>query len=304
MATYLVTGGAGFIGSNLVKALVADGHTVRVVDDFSAGKKTERTVAGVEYIEGNIAEAGEWQKAFSGTQGVFHLAAQPRVVYSVERPLETHAVNVTGTLNVLIAARDAQVKRLIFSSSAAVYGDQTDDLLIEDMTPNPVSPYGAHKQMGEEYCRLFSNVYGLATVSLRYFNVYGPGFDPDGAYALVVGKFLKKRSLGDALPICGDGEYYRDYVHVSDIVSANRAAMEATGVGKGEVINIGSGIATSTNQLADLIGGKRESVPDRPGDPRISQASIAKAAKLLGWKPSITLAEGIMSLKKELGIAE
>lgn len=304
MSIYLVTGGAGFIGSNLVSNLVDEGHTVRVVDDFSAGKKSERLVAGVEYINGNIAESGEWQKTFANAAGVFHLAAQPRVVYSVEHPLETHAVNVTGTVNVLLAARDARVQRVVFSSSAAVYGDQAAGVLVEDMVPNPVSPYGVHKLIGEQYCRLFSSLYNLSTVSLRYFNVYGPQFDPDGAYALVVGKFLKKRLLGEPLTICGDGEYYRDYIHVGDIVRANRVAMTVAGVGKGEVINVGSGVATSVNQLADLIGGTRQSVPDRPGDPRLSQASTAKAKELLGWAPAVVLAEGIKTLKRELGVTD
>ncbi len=305
MSQYLVTGGAGFIGTNIVKALVADGHTVRVFDNYRAGKKPERIVPGVEYVEGDIRDASAVASAMVGIDGVFHLAAVPRVPYSVEHPDEAHDHNVNGTLAVLLAARDAKVKRVVFSTSSSVYGgDKGKIALTEDMKPNPKSPYALHKLVGQEYCRLFFELYGLETVSLCYFNIYGPYMDPEGAYALVIGKFLRQRIHGEPLTICGDGEYYRDYTHVSDVVRANILAMQSGTVGKGEVINIGNSNPYSVNMLASLIGGPTASVPARAGDVRYSHADITRAKKLLGWEPTVSLEEGVRVLKKEWGIEE
>lgn len=299
---YLVTGGAGFIGTNLIKLLLAKGHRVTVFDNYSGGKQKKRIQKGARYINGDIRNLKQIKKASVGVDGIFHLAAWPRVVYSVKYPLETHINNVDGTLNVLIAARDNKIKRVIFSSSAAIYGNQKKQPMKEDFIPAPISPYGAHKLIGEFYCRLFSQLYGLETVCLRYFNVYGPYVDPMGDYALVVGKFLKQRKEGKPMTIRGDGRYGRDYIHVSDVAAANLSAMTAKNVGKGEIINIGSGIASTVNELAAFIGGATVKIPPQAGDPRCSQANINLAKKLLNWHPTVSFKEGINQMKAEWGI--
>ncbi len=303
MATYLVTGGAGFIGTNLTKELLSAGHKVIVLDNYVGGNKPERHLPGATYVEGDITKPADLDKVCSqGVDGIFHLAALPRVTFSVEHPEETHQVNVTGTLQVLLAAKRHNVKRVVFSSSSSVYGDQETFPVYEDMTALPISPYALHKFIGEHYCRVFSLLYGIETVSLRYFNVYGPFFDPNGAYALVVGKFLRQVNNGEAMTVCGDGEYYRDYTHVSDVAHANILAMESAKVGKGEVINIGNGESHSVNELVKLIGGKSEFVPERPGDVRKTHADRTKAKKLLGWEPAVSFAAGIAELKAAAGL--
>lgn len=303
MSKYLVTGGAGFIGANLVKKLLSDGHEVVVVDNYAGGKRKDRIFDGAEYINEDVGDLKKLIKICkNGFDGIFHLAALPRVSYSVEHPAETHDTNVTGTLNVLVAAKENKIKRVIFSSSAAVYGDQEISPVDESLLPNPVSPYGLHKQIGEQYCSLFSALYGIETVSLRYFNVYGPYFDPEGAYALVVGKFIEQRKNNQPMTVCGDGEYYRDYIHVADIVNANLMAMVSTAVGKGEIINIGGGRSCSVNDLVKMIGGPSENIAPRQGDPRRTEADISKAKELLGWEPAIKLEDGISELKREWGI--
>lgn len=297
---YLVTGGAGFIGANLVKKLLGDGYEVVVVDNYAGGKRSDRIFKGAKYIKEDVGDLKKMIKICAQNfDGIFHLAALPRVSYSVEHPAETHATNVTGLLNILIAAKENKIRRVIFSSSASVYGESEKALLDESLKPNPVSPYGLHKFIGEQYCLLFNALYGVETVSLRYFNVYGPYFDPEGAYALVVGKFINQRKNNQPLTICGDGEYYRDYVHVSDIVEANLAAMNGKLVGKGEIINIGSGVSYSVNNLVKIIGGPSININPRKGDPRCSQADISKAKALLGWSPAVKLEDGIVELKKE-----
>ncbi|MBU2542456.1 NAD-dependent epimerase/dehydratase family protein [Patescibacteria group bacterium] len=310
MAKYLITGGAGFIGTNLAKKLLAVGHKVVVLDNYSGGNpfdpaqdKKERVQEGVEYIEGDIRNKEDLDKACQGVDGIFHMAALPRVVYSVEHPLETHDVNVNGTLNVLLAARDNGAKRVIFSSSSSAYGDQEIYPLKEEgVVKKPLAPYALHKYIGEHYCRLFAELYGLETVSLVYFNVYGPYADPDGAYALVIGKFLKQKQNNEPMTIRGDGEMYRDYTHVDDVVNANILAMTKDTVGKGEVINIGNGNPYSVNQLAELIGGPTVTVEALPGEMKYTKADNIKAKELLGWEPTISLEEGIGRLKKEWGI--
>ncbi|MDO8499629.1 MAG: NAD-dependent epimerase/dehydratase family protein [bacterium] len=299
MSKYLVTGGAGFIGTNLVKQLLADGHQVVVLDNYAAGKKPERIQAGAEYIEGDIRNEADLDRACSGVDGIFHLAALPRVTYSVENPELTHDVNVNGTLKVLLAAKKHGVKRLVFSSSSSVYGGSEKKLLREDMPMNPISPYALHKLIGLHYCRLFVELFGVETVSLIYFNVYGPYLDPNGAYALVVGKFLQQMKNGEPMTVCGDGEYYRDYTHVADVVRANILSMNNDQVGRGEVFNIGCGRPTSVNELVKIIGGEFVSVPDRPGDPRFSGADNTRARSVLNWEPTINLEDGIAELKKD-----
>lgn len=303
MAHYLVTGGAGFIGANIVRKLVGRGDTVRVLDNYIGGNIPERHVEGVEYINGDIRNVVDVENAMRGMNGVFHLAAVPRVTYSVEHPIETNDHNVTGTLNILVAARDAGVKRVVFSTSSSIYGGNKGEVAVnEDMKFEPKSPYALQKLAGQEYCRIFSELFGLETVALCYFNIYGPLMDPNGAYALVIGKFLLQRKNNEPLTICGDGENYRDYTHVDDVVAANISAMESAKVGKGDLINIGNNSPYSVNQLADLIGGERVFIASRPGDVRYTKADYGRAKELLGWEPTIHLEAGLRQLKQEWGI--
>jgi len=302
MAHYLVTGGAGFIGTNIVKRLLKDGHQVRVLDNFSAGDFTrfpEREQPGAEYVPGDIRDRNTVAKAMIGIAGVFHEAAVPRVPYSVEHPAETSEHNIGGTVIVLEAARDAKVKRVVFATSSSVYGSDEPIPLTEAMPKRPKSPYALQKLAGQEYCRLFHELYGLETVSLCYFNIYGPYMDPTGAYALVIGKFLKQRKEGKPLTICGDGEYFRDYTHVDDAVSANILAMNRESVGNGEMINIGNNDPHAVNELAKIIGGSTVNIAPRAGDPRYARADNTKAKELLGWEPKIELRKGIEMLKQE-----
>ncbi len=299
---YLVTGGAGFIGTNLVKRLLADGHEVVVLDNYAGGKKDDRILKGAEYIDGDIRNENDLEKACAGVDGIFHMAALPRVTFSVENPELTHDVNVNGTLKVLLVAKKYGVKRVVFSSSSSVYGNQEIMPLVETMTPDPISPYALHKMIGERYCKLFAELYGLETVCPRYVNVYGPYFDPDGPYALVVGKFIKQVKNGEPMTVCGDGEYQRDFVHVSDVASANILAMTEVKVGKGEIINISSNKPYSVNQVRKMIGDNFVFVPERPGDVLRTAEDNAVAKELLGWEPKIKLEDGIAELKREWGI--
>ncbi|MSU55970.1 MAG: SDR family oxidoreductase [Candidatus Taylorbacteria bacterium] len=296
----VVIGGAGFIGSHITDALVKKGYDVHVIDNLSGGKRENINPEAVLHTA-DIRNLAEIAPIVSGAKYVFHLAALPRVQYSIEHPAETHEVNVTGMLNVLIASREGGVKRVVYSASSSAYGDQKTMPLVETMTPMPKSPYGLQKYIGEEYCKVWSDIYGLETVSLRYFNVYGPRLNPDGAYALAIGKFLKQRKEGKPLTIWGDGSQTRDFTHVRDVVRANLFAMESKKVGKGEVINIGAGKNFSVNELAKLIGGpvRREPPKIEPHD-TLADNSLAK--KLLGWKPEVTLEEGIAELKKLYGL--
>ncbi len=288
---YLVTGGAGFVGSHLVDYLLSRGHAVRVLDNFSTGKR-ERIPSGVEVVEADIRTYEHIRSAFDGVDGVFHLAALPSVQVSLEHPDETHAVNVTGTVNVLLASRDARVRRVVYAASCAAYGDQTTLPCHEEMTPHPNTPYALQKYIGEQYAKLFTSCYGVQTVALRFFNIYGPQLPFSGAYASVIGIFLQKKSSGQALTITGDGKQTRDFVYVEDIVRALLAAMESARVGNGEVINVGSGIETSVNTIADLFGGQREYIAPRV-ELRAIRADIRKAHDLLGWSPEVAFADGI-----------
>lgn len=303
MPHYLVTGGAGFIGTNLVKRLLNDGCTVRVFDNFAAGRFPERIQENAEYVEGDIRDLEKLQESMRDIDGVFHLAALPRVLFSVKNPLLTHDVNVNGTHNVLLAARDASVKRVVFATSSSAYGNQeVYPLREEGVIKKPIAPYGFHKLVGEEYLRIFSHLYEMETVSLCYFNIYGPYFDPNGAYALVIGKFLKQRKEGQPMTVRGDGEMYRDYTHVHDAVEANVLAMTSPNVGRGEVLNIGYGHPHSVNELVRLIGGEHIFVPSLPGEVKMTHADNTRARELLGWEPKIPLEEGVRRLKMDWGI--
>lgn len=292
----IVVGGAGFIGSHLVDALVAREYDVHVIDNFSRGKRDNLNPSATLH-ELDIRNLEAIKPVFSEAQAVFHLAALARVGYSIEYPLETHDVNVNGTLNVLIAARDAKVSRFVYSASSSAYGDQPVMPLVETMAANPQSPYGLHKYIGEQYSRVFSEVFGLPTVSLRYFSVYGPRFNNEGAYSLVIGKFFSCLKEGKPMPVTGDGSNVRDYTHVRDVVRANILAMESDAVGMGEVFNIGAGHGYSVNELTRMIGGSVEYIPERL-EPKKTLADNRKARELLGWVPEISLPDGIEELKK------
>ena len=301
MAKVVVTGGAGFIGSHIVDALVGRGDEVHVIDNYAAGRFDERTNPRATYHEEDIREYDTLAPILEGAELVFHEAALPRVQFSIEHPLDTSSVNIMGTINVLRAAHLGGVKRLVYAASSSAYGDQAILPLSEDLPPMPKSPYGLQKHVGELLCRMWSGVYGLPTVSLRYFNVYGPRFDPEGAYALVIGKFLKQRVEGKPLTITGDGTQTRDFTHVSDVVRANLLAAENPKVGKGEVVNIGAGNNVSVNTIAGLIEGPSVHIEPRL-EPHDTRADNRKARELLGWEPRIRIDEGIAELKKEMGV--
>jgi len=296
MEKIIVTGGAGFIGSHIVDALVGEGYEVHVVDNMSAGKKENVNTKATLHIV-DIREKEKLIPIFENTKYVFHEAAFPQVQYSIENPVETNEINVTGTLNVLEASRINKIKRIIFASSCALYGDQEKLPITEDMEPNPLSPYGAHKYIGEAYMKLYAQIYGLETVSLRYFNVYGPRQSADGSYAGAIPKFIKFRQDNEPLQITGDGEQTRDYVNVKDVVNVNILAIKSDRVGKGEVINIGGNNQYSINYIAGLIGGEKSYIPPRI-EPRNTQAGIDKAKEFLNWEPCVILEEGIKELKK------
>jgi len=300
MEKVIVTGGAGFIGSNLVDALIEKGYEVHVVDNLVAGKRENVHTKAVLH-EIDIRDLKKLQEVMTGAKYVFHLAALPRVQFSIENPIETNDVNVGGTLNVLKAAKDAGVSKVVYSASSSAYGDQIEMPLREDMPANPKSPYGLHKYIGELYCKLFSDIYGLPTVSFRYFNAYGPRLDPNGAYALVIGLFLRLRKEGKSLTITGDGMQTRDFTHVKDIVRANILAAESDAVGKGEVINIGAGENHTILELAKLIGGEIEYIAPRL-EPHDTLADISLAKKLLGWEPTVSFKDGIAELRNLFGL--
>lgn len=296
MEKVIVTGGAGFIGSHIVDSLVLSGYDVHIIDDMSAGKEENiNPKATLHKID--IRNGESLLPVFSGAKYVFHEAACPRVQYSIEHPFITNDINVSGLISILEACRLNGVKRLIFASSSSIYGDPEILPTNEDAPINPMSPYAAHKYIGEVYLKLYSKIYNLETVCLRYFNVYGPRFDPEGAYPLVIGFFLKRMKEGKSLTITGDGEQTRDFVHVSDVVRANILAMTSDKVGNGEVINIGGGKSYSINHIAKLLGGSIEYVPSRI-EPHDTRADISKAKKVLSWEPSVNFEDGILELKK------
>jgi UDP-glucose 4-epimerase len=314
----LVTGGAGFIGSHLADALIERGLAVRVFDNFLTGKRNNLN-ARAELVEADIRESAAIEPAFAGVDCVFHTAALPRVGLSIERPVETHLVNVVGTLNVLMAARAAGVRRVVYSGSSSVYGEQPSErsgaqsdeqsgeqprlALRETMTPNPLSPYALQKLMAEEYVRMFYRLYGLGGLSLRYFSVYGPRMDLEGAYATVIGAFLRARREGRPLEIRGDGEQRRDFTHVRDVVRANLAAMDCA-LEDGSAINVGRGEALSVNRIAELIGGPRVNVAPRPAEPRDTLADLARCRAILGWSPEVATEDGVRDLMRLHGLQQ
>ncbi len=298
--TVLVAGGAGFIGSTLVAALLKRGLAVRILDNFITGKR-EHCPAEAELVEADIRDLDAVRAAMRGVAYLFHAAAIPRVILSVEKPVETEFTNVIGTLNLLTAARDAGIKKFIFSGSSAVYGNQERLPVSEEMAPNPLSPYAVQKLTAEHYVRLFCRLYGLRTLTLRYFNVYGPRMPTEGAYASVIAVFLRQRREGRPLTIDGDGEQTRDFIYVDDVVRANLAAMESA-LGDGRAFNVGLGRSVSVKRLAELFGGKVVHRPPRPGDARNTQADLASIRSVLGWTPEVTLEEGLARLMAMHGV--
>ncbi len=302
MANILVTGGAGFIGSNLTEALLRRGHWVRVLDNFSTGKrenlKFEVFYPTFEMMEGDIRDFKTCQRAMVGIDYVFHEAALASVQASVEDPVGSNRVNVEGTLNILLSAREAAVRRVVYASSCAVYGNNPVLPKKEEMIPEPVSPYALQKYVGEQYCRLFSELYGLQTISLRYFNVFGPKQNPDSVYSAVIPKFIKALVTGRRPVVFGDGKQSRDFIFVDEVVQANLLALSVER-GQGEVFNIGSGKETSLNELLALLGKllRSEIRPRyeaaRPGDIRHSRADIRRAREFLKYDPGEGIEAGL-----------
>jgi UDP-N-acetylglucosamine/UDP-N-acetyl-alpha-D-glucosaminouronate 4-epimerase len=293
---YIVTGGAGFIGSHIVEA-IAGSHEVVVIDNFSSGKRGNLNgLKNVQSIEGSICDLPLLREAFSGADGIFHLAAIASVARSVDDPGATHETNLTGTLNVLLAARDCGVKKVVFSSSSAVYGDEPTLPKREDMPPVPLSPYAVSKLAGEYYCSVFSELFGLKTVSLRYFNVFGPRQDPMSEYAAVIPKFITRLLNHQPPLIFGDGKQTRDFVYVKDVVKANLLAMKSSKTG---TFNIGSGeridLNTLARTLAEIMDVKISPLYEKPrsGDIRDSVSDITAAKKILGYQTSATLDKGL-----------
>ena len=294
----LVTGGAGFIGSHLTERLLLEGCRVTVIDDLSEGKWENLPLhPNLIKHEGSILD--DISNIVSGKDVVFHLAAIPRLQRSVDNPWQTHRVNVDGTLNLLIEAKKHQVKRFIFSSSSSVYGNKNKTPFTENMTPDPLVPYSLQKVVAEDYCRMFSRLWGLETISLRYFSVYGPRMNPNSPYALLLPKFIKLMSQDKIPVINGDGKQSRDFTFVSDIVEANLLAVKSRL--SGEIFNIGYGKSISVNKVVRLLNklmGKNIKPRHGPAivEPRITLASNAKARKLLGWTPKVSFEEGLKKI--------
>ena len=297
---YLVTGGAGFIGSHLVERLVEEGQRVRVIDDLSTGRleNIDSLLNRIDFREASVLDSSSVLSAMEGVRYVLHQAALSSVPRSIRDPLRANRVNVEGTLNVLLAARDRGVQRVVYASSASVYGDRPTLPKEETMTPAPLSPYAVSKHAAEQYCRVFHAVYGLETVSLRYFNVFGPRQDPQSDYAAVVPKFALSLLSGRRPTIYGDGSQSRDFVYVTNVVDANLVAARAPG-GAGEAFNIACGEQTTINDLvaalAEIVGRtvEPEYQAPRTGDVAHSFADISKAKRVLGYAPSVDLQEGL-----------
>jgi nucleoside-diphosphate-sugar epimerase len=308
MARALVTGGAGFIGSNLVRGLLERGDEVRVLDNFSTGNRANLDGLGIEIVEGELRSYERVHNAVRGVELVYHLGALGSVPRSVQDPLTSSAVNIEGTLNVLLAARDEGIRRVVFSSSASVYGSSRQMPTTEASAPDPVSPYGVAKLAAERYCVSFSRVYeSFESVVLRYFNVFGPRQSPFSQYAAAVPLFITKIAAGDEIDVYGDGEQSRDFTYVGNVVDATIRAGDAEGA-NGEIFNVAAGSPASVNRVAETIGeivGKqvrRRELARRPGDLRDSWADLGKSERVLGYLPSIDLETGLRLTVEALGV--
>lgn len=298
---HLVTGGAGFIGSNIVRSLLDEGADVRVLDNFSTGRRAnlEDVADHVDLIEGDLRDEQAVRRAVDGVRFVFHLAALPSVMRSVADPMTTNEVNVSGTLRLLLAARDAGVERLVFSSSSSVYGDTPTLPKREDMTPSPLSPYALSKLAGEHYAAIFSRLYGLDTFALRYFNVFGPRQDPHSQYAAVIPLFIDAFSTHQSPTVFGDGEQTRDFTFVENVVAANLCCRTAPKAAAGQAYNVACGERVSVNELARrvalLTASKASPVYEaaRAGEVRDSQADNTRAREALGWAPGVSFQAGL-----------
>ena len=297
----LVTGGAGFIGSHIAAALSASGARVRILDDLSTGHRENLDEIGgdIDFVQGSVADEKLLAKAFENVELIFHEAAIPSVPRSVEAPRNTHVASVDGTFSLLLAARDAGVKRVVYAASSSAYGDQPTLPKSEQMPPDPLSPYAVAKLVGEYYCRVFTRVYGLETVSLRYFNVFGPRQDPGSQYSGVVSRFISALASNERPVIFGDGEQSRDFTYIDNVVAANVSAASARGAA-GKVINVANGQRITLNQLlAELkeLTGRTDVTAEyrepRVGDVRHSLADISRARELLGYESKVNLREGL-----------
>lgn len=300
MASYLVTGGAGFIGSNLVERLVRDGHRVRVLDNLSTGRvqNLDGVLQEIEFIQGDLRDLDAVRKAVAGTEVVFHQAALPSVPRSIQDPSSSNEINITGTLNLLVEARDAGVRRVVYAASSSAYGNTAQLPKREDMPASPLSPYAVTKHTGELYLRVFCHVYGLEGLSLRYFNIFGPRQDPSSQYAAVIPKFIMALQRGESPVIFGDGEQSRDFTFIDNAVEANVLAATCPNA-RGEVVNVACGQRYTLNDLVRRL----QAVMDRPippryveprtGDVRDSLADLQRAKEILGYHPLVNFDEGL-----------
>lgn len=297
---YLVTGGAGFIGSHIVRRLVAEGEFIRVVDNLSTGQlaRLDDVRSSIEFVEGDLADERVNDEVVQGIDYVLHQAAVPSVQRSVRDPIGTNRSNVTATLNILESCRKARVRRLIYAASSSAYGDTEALPKEEEMSPNPLSPYALQKLVGERYCKLYYDLYGLETVSLRYFNVFGPGQDPYSEYSAVIPKFITRLLAKESLTVYGDGEQSRDFTYIDNVVEANLLALRAIDA-PGQVCNIGCGERITLNKLVglleEILGTKANlNYTDlKAGDVRHSLADITQARRLLGYEPKVMVTEGL-----------
>src|SRR5712675_1792107 len=299
----VVTGGAGFIGSHIASALAASGARVRIIDDLSTGhqENMDEIKGDIDFVRGSVADEGALKKAMDGAELVFHEAAIPSVPRSVENPRQTHTASVDGTFSLLLAARDNKVRRLIYAASSSAYGDQPTLPKSEEMLPDPLSPYAVAKLVGEYYCQVFTRVYGLETISLRYFNVFGPRQDPASPYAAVIPRFLSALLERQRPVVFGDGEQSRDFTYISNVVDANLKAADSNSA-VGQVINIANGQRVTINQVFEMVKKftghphlQAQYAPSRTGDVRDSLADLSLARSLLAYEPRVQLEEGLRS---------
>jgi len=308
MAQFVVTGGGGFIGSNLVEAILAQGDRVRVLDNFATGRRSNLEDADAwakagggafQMFEGDIRDLATCRRAIAACDYVLHQAAIPSVQRSVKDPIGSNEVNVAGTLNLLVAARDEKVKRFVMASSSSLYGESETLPKVETMAPAPISPYGLQKLAGETYCGIFHRLYGLPAIALRYFNVFGPRQDPGSEYSAVIPKFISAIKQGQTPTIYGDGEQTRDFSYIANVVQANLKACEAGPAAHGQAFNIACGERISLNELVGILAEfagrpvQAAYAPHRPGDIKHSLAAIDKARTLLGYRPGVSVRDGL-----------